>query len=803
MGRKRRHKHDRKFEKRPPSPRPFARGETPPPRPPAEDSRAGTGGKELPRPDPLFAAVWLLGQRLKKYGDDVLAWLLLAGALITALGLLGLSSGALLNLWTSLLRTWFGWGAFVVPLTLGWISGAILLHNFGWTVRVKWARVVAAEGAAFALLGLLNIFNGGSVALAVGGRGGGLIGWGLGLIVTRLLPAPADAFVFGALFLACLVLALGITGRRLTRLRAWLQFSAGEATPTDSRPRENEGTPSPASAPVTTRDLQRQPERKPKPRLSSDERLRVPVETAAAERTKPKKRDKRLPALDLLEDSDLRRPAQREIDETASIIVKTLKEFGVPVIVVGAKVGPSVTQYQVEPGFVEKPGPDGVSKSWKVRVSQISALADDLALALSANTLRIEAPVPGQSYVGVEVPHRRTSLVSLRPVMESDAFQRINSPLGIALGRDVSGAAVAADLGIMPHLLIAGATGSGKSVCITALVACLACHNTPDDLRMVLIDPKMVELVRFNGLPHLYGKVETELDRIIGVLRWVVKEMDRRYKLFEAFAARNLDAYNQRTAKKKDAERLPRIVVIVDELADLMMQAPDETERTLVRLAQMARATGIHLVVATQRPSTDIVTGLIKANFPARISFAVASSIDSRVILDTPGAETLLGRGDMLFLAPEVGTPVRLQGCFVADKEVDRIVNYWRDQASDDEPEEDVVTTTLAEGEEQVRLKPGQAPWDIMLAREAVVDDKDQQIEQAIAIIKKYGTASASLLQRKMRIGYPRAARLMDELREMGIVGREQAGGKTREVFIQEDDDPIGERAARILDEEE
>jgi len=383
----------------------------------------------------------------------------------------------------------------------------------------------------------------------------------------------------------------------------------------------------------------------------------------------------------------------------------------------------------------------------------------------------------------------------------------------MALGRDVSGNAVVADLGKMPHLLIAGTTGSGKSVCITSLVTCLAANNTPDDLRLILIDPKMVELVRFNGLPHLYGKVETELDRILGVLRWVTREMDNRYKLFEAATARNLDNYNSKMARRKDGERLPRVVVMVDELADLMMQAPDETERTVVRLAQMARATGIHLVVATQRPSTDIVTGLIKANFPARISFAVASGIDSRVILDTPGAETLLGKGDMLFLSPEVGTPARLQGCFVTDKEVDRIVSYWREQM-EGEPEEDVMAEEQADaherespgareqggkGEAPLGSQAARAPWDEMLAREAVVEDKDRQIEQAIEIVKRYGTASASLLQRKMRIGYPRAARLMDELKTMGIVGRERTGGKTREVFIEEDDDPIGDRAARII----
>jgi DNA segregation ATPase FtsK/SpoIIIE, S-DNA-T family len=355
----------------------------------------------------------------------------------------------------------------------------------------------------------------------------------------------------------------------------------------------------------------------------------------------------------------------------------------------------------------------------------------------------------------------------------------------------------------MPHMLIAGTTGSGKSVCIASLVTCLIANNTPDDLRLVLIDPKMVELVRFNGLPHLYGKVETDLDRITGVLRWVTREMDRRYKLFETVSARNLDNYNTKTTKKANAERLPRLVVMIDELADLMMRAPDETERTLVRLAQMARATGIHLVVATQRPSTDIVTGLIKANFPARVSFAVTSLIDSRVILDTAGAESLLGRGDMLFLNPEAGSPVRLQGCYVSDREIDRIVSFWREQAAEaaEELQLDEAEAVPAKGGAISAEAVGeeQAPWEVMLAREAVVEDKDHQIEQAIAIVKKFGNASASLLQRKMRIGYPRAARLMDELREMGIIGREQTGGKTREVFVRGDDDPIGDQAARLL----
>jgi S-DNA-T family DNA segregation ATPase FtsK/SpoIIIE len=283
----------------------------------------------------------------------------------------------------------------------------------------------------------------------------------------------------------------------------------------------------------------------------------------------------------------------------------------------------------------------------------------------------------------------------------------------------------------------------------------------------------MVELIRFNGLPHLLGKVETELERIVGVLRWCTVEMDRRYRLLESTKARDIEMYNRKIRRQKGVERLPRIVVLVDELADLMMMAPDQTEHTLVRLAQMARATGIHLIVATQRPSTDILTGLIKANFPARISFAVASGIDSRVILDSPGAETLLGNGDMLFLSPEASVPIRLQGALVTDGEIERLRTYWEEELGDESP--------VAE----------EAPWEELLHRQAALADHDEILEQAIALVKERDQASASLLQRGLKIGYPRAARLMDQLEDLGVVGRPQAGGRTREVLIGADEDPL------------
>ena len=342
------------------------------------------------------------------------------------------------------------------------------------------------------------------------------------------------------------------------------------------------------------------------------------VEKKNEKPVRPIPREEGLPPLNMLMAEQAARDDERTINQTAGMIMKTLSEFGIPATVIGYRIGPSVTQFAVQPGYIKRAGTsdDDEAQQMKVRVAQIAALEKDLTLALSAERLRIEAPVPGKPYVGIEVPNTTSTVVRLRAILESSAFHKDSAPLAMALGRDVSGSPLVADLSRMPHLLIAGATGSGKSVCITSLAACFAMNNAPEDLRMVMINSKMVELLRFNGLPHLYGKVETNIDQIMGVLRWVVLEMEHRYRLLESSHVRDLEGYNRKQARKEDGVTLPRIVVLIDELADLMMSAPDQTEHNLVRLAQMARATGIHLIVATQRPSTDVVTGLIKANFP-------------------------------------------------------------------------------------------------------------------------------------------------------------------------------------------
>ena len=477
-------------------------------------------------------------------------------------------------------------------------------------------------------------------------------------------------------------------------------------------------------------------------------------------------RDDRLPPINLLLSEQSVIPDQKQIKERALKIENTLAEFGVPVKVVGYRVGPTITQFALEPGYVEKTAADGSITRQKVRVSQIAGLSRDLTLSLSASRLRIETPVPGRSYVGIEVPNMDGSIVRLRSLLESTEFKSIHSPLALALGKNVSGEPVVADLSKMPHLLIAGTTNSGKSVCLAALIACLVMNNTPHDLKLVMLDPKMVELVRYNGIPHLIGNVETEIERMLAVLRWALVEMDNRYRLMAEAKVRNLESYNRKMLQKKQ-DTLPRIIIFIDELADLMMSAPDQTEHSVIRLAQMARATGIHMVVATQRPSTDIVTGLIKANFPARIAFAVASGIDSRVILDASGAEDLLGKGDMLFLDPTKSGLQRIQGTLISDSEIDKLIFHWQ---------------KISHG-----ATSREAPWEGMVS-EATYEASDQLIEKAIGVVRAAGKASASLLQRRLKVGFPRAARLMDELEDMGIIGPSVGSGKDREVFVESGD---------------
>jgi len=726
-----------------------------------------------------FGAFNRLLARFQRFGWDIGAVAVFAFALMTLIAIwIPKWSGGVLTRWAHFLNLWLGWGSVWIVI-LATIAGGWMIRQHGrlTTVKPKWGKILILEAAAFTSLALLAVLGEISLQRAELGLDGGRVGWGLAEIFRRSLePTGLSSTIWMAFLLGLLFVILIFIGSGITQpIYSWMQRATREAIRTDAV--------SAKSGPVVSEaPLQGQAGASSAPEARK-KRTALPPQFRKSFRVQSEKqdlkaaslpRDERLPGLDLLINEQFSRPDERNINMTAGMIEKTLADFGIPAKVVGFRVGPTVTQFAVEPGYLEKEksGNEGDLNRQKVRVAQISGLGRDLTLALAAERLRIQAPVPGRPYVGIEVPNTRSSVVRLRPILESEVFYKISSPLAIGLGRDVSGQSVVADLASMPHLLIAGTTGSGKSVCIAALTTCLVMNNTPDDLRLVMIDPKMVELVRFNGLPHLYGKVETDLERILSVLRWTVAEMDERYKLLEGSRSRNIDTYNRKARRRRGIEPLPHIVVMIDELADLMMSAPDQTEHNLVRLAQMARATGIHLVVATQRPGTEVVTGLIKANFPARISFMVASSIDSRVILDMVGAETLLGRGDMLFLPPEASGPQRLQGVMVSDQEVERVITFWQKSRP---PSDDGRTP----------------PWEELIEQDKMLSEKDELLVKAIKIVRQEQRASASLLQRRLRVGYPRAARLVDQLEEMGVVGPAVVGGREREVWIdlEEDDD--------------
>jgi S-DNA-T family DNA segregation ATPase FtsK/SpoIIIE len=471
-----------------------------------------------------------------------------------------------------------------------------------------------------------------------------------------------------------------------------------------------------------------------------------------------------LPPIDILDKPSEVKLDKDAIDQRARLIEEALASYGVEARVIQINIGPTVTQFGVEPGWdkkykeVREKGKNGsyetkveeVSRT-RVRVDRITSLANDLALALAAPSIRIEAPVPGAPVVGIEVPNTVFGSVALRGAIESVAFQKIKarSKLAIALGKGAGGEAVAADLTRMPHLLIAGATGSGKTVCLNSVICCLLLHNSPDDTRFIMIDPKRVELVTFNGVPQLLAPVVVDTDKAIKALRWLNLEMDNRYRQFAKAGARNIEGYNKDRAP---GEGLPYLVLLIDELADLMMTASDEVEQRLCRLAQLSRATGIHLVVATQRPSVDVVTGLIKANFPTRISFAVTSQVDSRTILDMVGAEKLLGRGDMLYMPTEAGKPKRLQGSFVSDVEIERLVYFWGNQQQ--------IKVSSVDFDEVTDLPPGAS---------RSVGAPDPLLEEARRLAQEYRHISTSFLQRRLRIGYPRAARLMEDLQQAGL----------------------------------
>jgi DNA segregation ATPase FtsK/SpoIIIE, S-DNA-T family len=465
------------------------------------------------------------------------------------------------------------------------------------------------------------------------------------------------------------------------------------------------------------------------------------------------------PPMDILAEGHSGKADRGDIKGNAAVIEQTLESFGITARVVEVNLGPAVTQYALEVALGTK-------------LSKITALERDLALALAAptGTIRIEAPIPGRSLVGIELPNRAAEFVSLKKMLESDSMKSAKSKLAVSLGLDVSGNTVVADLGRMPHVLIAGQTGSGKSVCVNTFLSTLLFRASPAEVKLIMVDPKRVELTGYNGIPHLLAPVIVDPDKVVSALRWLMGEMERRYKLFSQAGVRNIEGYNEMSG----FQALPYIVLFIDELADVMLYSPVEVEDSITRIAQMSRATGIHMVLSTQRPSVDVITGLIKANIPCRIAFAVSSQVDSRVILDGQGAEKLLGSGDMLYLPPEQAKPIRIQGAFVADKEINALVSYIKNQGVEPQYTEEVTDMP----------KPG-------TTQIAGIDEElDEHFKDAVEVVCQYDRASASLLQRRLSVGYARAARILDQLESAGVVSP-QDGSKPREVLIKDPGDVL------------
>jgi S-DNA-T family DNA segregation ATPase FtsK/SpoIIIE len=767
-----------------------------------------------------------------RFWREALALVLLFLAIVSVIALFAPDAGAIVKPWHDVLTTLLGWGiAFAPPLLAGF---ALML----WMKTMPAERWMAATGAAvvaLALLGMFHLAQGGGAAAVEAGEGGGVLGHAVSSVLSAAV-GSAGAWIILVLFAVVgLLLYFNMTigdlvaayladrderlereaeaARRAARGRkpaGGPERPERDAEALDARPglidrvrdrlagghdveeeppvivrRERpaassgNGAARAAHPPVPTPlaatagvpvaadgsgpDRDDDPSRQPTHDFEQDEEAHL-AEAAAEEASdaalEAVERSWELPGLELLADAPESSAAQLDLSAKGRRIRETLAHFGIGVKVARIQEGPVVTQYalEVDPG---------------IKLSRIEGLADNLALALSARSIRIEAPIPGEPYVGVEIPNAAFDLVTLKEVLASRNFADASnrSKLAFALGQDVAGQPFSADLSKMPHLLIAGATGSGKSVCVNAIIDSFLMNATPAEVKLILIDPKRVELAQYKGIPHLLTEVIVEPEKAVNALKWTVGTMESRYAEFAARGVRNIAGYND--GLRPGQPRMPYIVVVIDELADLMMVSAYEVEATITRIAQLARATGIHLVVATQRPSVQVITGLIKANIPSRIAFAMTSGVDSRTILDTTGAEDLLGRGDMLYQPIDAPRAVRLQGVLVTDPEIEAVARHWRAQGGPQYRPE--ITAPRRDG------KPGGRPGE-----EDEDDDADALLPQAVDIVRRSDKASASLLQRRLRIGYARAARILDQMEDRGIVGPPD-GSRFREVLVTSD----------------
>ena len=741
---------------------------------------------------------------------EALALVLVLLAIVSVIALFAPDAGAIVRPWHGLLSTLLGWGiAFAPPLLAGF---AVML----WMKTMPAERWMAASGAALVALALLGMFHlsvGGSADAVASGQGGGAIGFAASSVLTGAVGTAGAWIVLVLLAAVGLLLYFNMTigdlvaaylaqrdERREVEAEEARRAAARRPRGAEARGRGDLAVDADArpglidrmrdrlagagdvedEAPVIVRRERGATNGVPRqvavPTVADE--LTASVATAELETTEEAhlaevapaegadaaleavERSWELPRLELLADAPETSAAQMDLTAKGQRIRETLAHFGIGVKVARIQEGPVVTQYalDVDPG---------------IKLSRIEGLSDNLALALAARSIRIEAPIPGEPYVGVEIPNSAFDLVTLKEVLASrnhvDAAKK--SKLAFALGQDVAGQPFSADLSKMPHLLIAGATGSGKSVCVNALIDSLLMNATPAEVKLILIDPKRVELAQYKGIPHLLCEVIVEPDRAVNALKWTVATMESRYHEFASRGVRNIGGYNE--ALRPGQPRMPYIVIVIDELADLMMVSAYEVEATITRIAQLARATGIHLVVATQRPSVQVITGLIKANIPSRIAFAMTSGIDSRTILDTTGAEDLLGRGDMLYQPIDAPRAVRLQGVLVTDAEIEAVARHWRAQGGPQYRPE--ITAARRDG------KPGGKPGE-----DDEDDEADALFSQAVDIVRRSDKASASLLQRRLRIGYARAARILDQMEDRGIVGPAD-GSRFREVLVTSD----------------
>lgn len=722
-------------------------------------------------------------------------------AILTYLSIRG-HLGALGTLWNNFLTPIFGWGLYAVPALFGGVAIALF---FARRVHFDSTRVLGLGLMVISILGTLHLAVPADqiYEVARSGQYGGYIGFVSSFLSRQVLGVTGSYVVFLALFLISVLLTFSISLREIMSLLEWdwkitdkakdvmkkksiakdedeemiihTMHSGGkdeEETVYTFEEDENETLHVKKVDPPQTEEVaapvaaQAEEEEDPGDKIPV-EKIAEQLEKAEAQAEEVEEEEVpwEFPPMDLLSDASLEIKLNQEfLKEKAEAIKDKLAQFGINVKMHDVHVGPTVIQYTLKPD-------EGI------KLSKITTLKNDLALALSAQAIRIEAPIPGKGLVGIEVPNDTREIVHLREMLESEELAKMSKKSGskllIPVGRNVSGAPVIADLAKMPHLLIAGATGSGKSVATNAMMLSFLYQNSPKDLKMILIDPKQVELRAYNGIPHLLTPVITEPDKAAIALRWVVAEMNRRYTVCADAGHRSIDDYNN---DPNSPQKMPKIVVLIDELADMMMAAGKEVEASICRIAQMARAVGIHLVIATQRPSVDVITGLIKANIPARIAFTVASSIDSRTILDGMGAEDLLGQGDMLYLSGTMGKPFRLQGVFVSTEEIRKVSNRVK-LTLEDEPVYDEEITSKKTATRDIQGVPSSD----------MVDADDELYEKALEIVRRNQKASATMLQRHLKVGYSRAARLIDMLEESGTVGPGQ-GAKPREVFVSRED---------------